>query len=360
MIIEYIRCKDMKEGDVLARTLYTDKDRILLRAGNTLTKRSIDTITQTGFKGVYIENELVDRRVGIEIPEPLISDLECFCVVDLCKKIIHKSNIIKDRACPMFYTYRKDLEDRVDDFVDLFFEYEQQDKLIFETEDTRTFNTWLSYHSLNTCLLSMGMAIKMGLDRKTVYEIALGGLYHDIGKLFVDWGLVNKLNPSDAELKEIRKHCEHGKILAQHHNFSLNTTYAIWQHHEREDGSGYPKRLRSDKIQLSAKIVGLASYFDNMVNYNPFNNHAQNLLTQKDALEKLYADERFDKTCVRALNKFVSPYPIGTKVKLSNGKQGIVIRNKAGQPLRPTVLCGRAEVLNLAEDTNLLNVVVLD
>lgn len=358
MIVEYIRCKDMKEGDVLARTLYTDRDRILLRAGNCLTNNSIRAIKQHGFKGIYIESELSDKRLPISIPEPLISDFECFYIVDLAKKIIHKTNVIKDRNCPLFYTYRKNLEEKIEEFVDLFYEYEEKGELLFETEDTRTFNTWLSYHSLNTCLLSIGMAIKMGLDKKTVYQIGLGGIYHDIGKLFIDWGLVNKLDPTKSDREILRTHCEHGKILAQHHNFPLPTIYAIWQHHERMDGSGYPKRLEKDKIQLSAKIVGLASSFDNLVNYNPFN--TDSLMTQKDALERLYADSKFDKDCVRALNEFVCPYPIGIKVKLSNGKEGVVIRNKTGQPLRPMVLCGRAEILNLADDPKLLNVVIED
>ena len=110
------------------------------------------------------------------------------------------------------------------------------------------------------------------------------------------------------------------------------------------------------KIPLPAKIVSLASSYDNMVNYNPFHTDP---LTQKDALEQIYADDKFNKKCVIALNKFVVPYPIGTKVQLSNGKEGLVIKNKPGSPLRPLILCGRAEVLNLAEDSNLLNVVIV-
>ena len=58
---------------------------------------------------------------------------------------------------------------------------------------------------------------------------------------------------------------------------------------------------------------------------------------------------------IKVLNTYIKEI----SSKLSNGKEGIVIRNKAGQPLRPMVLCGRAEVLNLAEDSNLLNVVIL-
>lgn len=143
--------------------------------------------------------------------------------------------------------------------------------------------------------------------------------------------------------------------MFQEHGYSINTTYAIYFHHEREDGSGYPYGVSANKIPLSAKIVSLANSYDNMVNYNPFHT---NPLSQKEALEQIYGDDKFNKECVIALNKFVVPYPIGTKVKLSNGKVGLIIRNKPGQPLRPLVLCGRAEVLNLADDNTLLNVVI--
>lgn len=358
MIVEYIRCNDMKAGDILARTLYTDKNRILLRAGNCLTESSIRVIKQQGYKGIYIENELSDKRLPVSIPEPLLSDFESMCIIGLAKELISKTNIINDRNCPLFYTYRKKLEENVQEFVNLFFEYEQRGELLFETEDARTHSTWLFYHSLNTCLLSIGMAIKMGLDKKEVYEIGLGALFHDIGKMFIDRSLVNKINPSDSDRNILRTHCEHGKRLFQEQGYGIDTVYAIWQHHEHEDGSGYPNKLQSQLIRRSAKIVGLASAYDNMVNYNPFN--SDTLLHQKDALEQLYGDVRFDSECVKALNAFVSLYPIGTKVKLSNGKEGLVIRNKAQQPLRPMVLCGRAEVLNLAEDPALLNVVIIN
>lgn len=345
----------MKVGDRLAKTLYTDKNRILLRAGNHLSEAAIRNIKELGYKGIYIENELSEKREDITVPEPLISDFESMQVVSLMKDIVSRTNIVNDQNDPMFFTFRKKLEEYVRGFVDVFYEMEEKNELLLEVEDSRTHGTWLFYHSLNTCLLSIGIAIKLGLPKETTYEIAMGAVFHDVGKMFVPRELVEKINPTKQELEQIREHATKGFRLFQRHGYPVNTTYAIWFHHEREDGSGYPNGVKSDKIPLTAKIVSLASSYDNMVNYNPFNT---NPLSQKEALEKIYGDAKFNNDCIIALNQFAVPYPVGTKVKLSNGKEGLVIKNTPGQPLRPMILSGRAEVLKLASDSSLLNVVI--
>ena len=355
MIPEYIRCSSIKEGDKLARTLYMDDDRILMRAGNKLTKASINAIMNQGYKGIYIESELSNKREDMPIAEPLIGDFESMQVVSLMKKMTFNTNILKDRNCPKFFTYRKDLEDYVKGFIDIFYDLNDKGELLLETEDARTRNTWIFYHSLNTCLIAIGMCAKMDLPKQRTFDIAMGAIFHDVGKLFINRELVFKDNINEKEKAEIREHCTTGFRMFQTHGYPVDTTYAIWQHHEREDGTGYPNRVDPSKIPLSAKIVGLASSYDNMVNYTPYNT---NPIPQKDVLEMICADSRFNKECVIALAQFVTPYPIGTKVKLSNGVEGIVIKNKAGQPLRPLVLSGRADVYNLADDTRYLNVTI--
>lgn len=192
MIPEYIRCENMKTGDVLARTLYTDKNRILLRSGNCLSEAAIRAIKEQGYKGIYIESELADKRENIPIPEPLISDFESMQVIALMKDIVYRTNIEKDRNDPMFFTFRKKLEEYVSEFVTIFYELESRNELLFETEDARTHGTWLFYHSLNTCLLSIGIAIKMGRPKEEVLEIAMGAIFHDVGKMLIPRDLVNK------------------------------------------------------------------------------------------------------------------------------------------------------------------------
>ena len=356
-MVEYIRTERAKRGDKVARTLYDDKGRLLIKEGNPLTEMGIKVIKDMGYKGMYIENESMVRREDIPIPEPLISDLQCMQIIALMKDIVTCDNIKYDPFDPTFHVYRKKMEEYVKDLVDVLHEHEDNNTLLLETEDVRTFHTWLYYHSLNTCLISIGIAIKLGLPKEEVTNIAIGALFHDVGKMFIPRDLVNKVNVTEKEKAEIRKHSESGFRLFQRINsYTVSTTYGIWFHHEREDGSGYPNGVKGDKIPLAAKIVGLASSYDNMINYNPFHT---NPMMQSEALEQLGGDKRFNIECVKALMRFVVPYPVGTKVKLSDGREALVLKNVPGSPLRPYLICGR-ELLELSTDANLLNLVITE
>lgn len=355
MVVEYVRVQNAQVGDVIARTLYDEKGRILLRNGNKLTAAGIRVIKEQGYKGIYIEQEGLERREDIPVPEPLVSDFQCMQIIALMQDMVQKTNIIHHNTDPHFSAYCKKLEEYVEELVDLFYEHESKNQLLFETEDTRTYKTWLYYHSLNTCLLTIGMCIKLGIPKPRTFDIALGAMFHDVGKMFIPRELVNKINLTDAERKEIRKHAEYGFRLFQRFGHSIDTTYGIWFHHEREDGSGYPNGVKGDKIPVAAKIVSLASSYDNMVNYNPFSN---NPMSQHEALEQICGDKRFHTQCAIALTRFVVPYPMGSKVKLSDGREALVLKNVPGSPLRPYLLVGK-EVLNLSADERFLNLVIV-
>lgn len=355
MVVEYVRVQHVQVGDIVARTLYDEKARVLLREGNKLSAAGIRVIKEQGYKGIYIQQEGTERREDIPVPEPLVSDFQTIQLIAFMRDIVQRTNVYNYNTDPHFSAACKKIEEYVTDLVDLLYEYEAKNQLLFETEDTRTHATWIYYHSLNTCLLSIGICIKMGLPKQKTLEIALGAILHDIGKMFIPRELVNKINPTDAERKEIRKHAELGFRLFQRFGYSIDTTYGIWFHHEREDGSGYPNGVKGEKIPLAAKIVGLASSYDNMINYNPFQKTA---MSQQEALEQICGDKRFNTNCVVALTKFVVPYPIGSKVKLSNGMEAIVLKNVPGSPLRPYLIANK-KVLNLAGDEKLLNLVIV-
>lgn len=351
-MVEYVRTEKLCSGDILARTIYDDKGRILLREGNKLTDASITAITTYKYKGVYIVN-YAERREHIPIPEPLVDDLIWLKLAGYLSEMY----AIKD--CEPydinFVTLRKKIEEIVKEIVDNFYEYKAADKLLYETEDARSQNSWLYFHSINTCLITIGICIYLGLEKNRTYDIALGGIYHDLGKMYLPASLINKKGISCKERNQIREHAEYGFRLFQKINlYSIDTTYAIWFHHEREDGSGYPHGVMGDKIPLGAKIVGLASSYDNMINYNPYNRKP---LSQQEALELLSGDIKFDTSCVSAMMKFIVPYPIGTKVTLSSGAEGLVLKNVTSLPLRPYILCGK-NVLNLSEDEKYRAIVI--
>ena len=249
---EYVRIKNIKEGDVLGKTVYDEKCRILLKTGNSITNRSLATLRDLGYKGLYIENDTSKRREDIPIAEPLLEDITVLQLIGLLNDLFNNRNPETNVFDPMFTVTRKKLEDIVEEMVDKFFLLEAEGKLVYETEDARNNKNWLLYHSLNTAIITCGTAIKMGLPKSDVIFITLGAIYHDYGKALLNIVLINNTNLSNRDREEIRTHTEKAFRVFQRLNYPLETTYSIWFHHEHCDGTGYPKAVKGDKIPVGA------------------------------------------------------------------------------------------------------------
>ncbi len=356
-MVEYVRTENLKPGDIIAKSLYDENGRTLLMATKTLTETAIRVIRQYGYKGVYIDNIDEFRRESIPIPEPLIDELTQMQLMSLLKTIYNNKAIQVDFYDAHFMSDKKKLHGMLEDIIDTLVKAEYQGKLLFELEDSRNINTWLYFHSMNVCFLSIGMAIKLGLSKQEIMEIALGAIYHDMGKAWFADSLVNKQGLSEVERKTLREHPEKMFRFLQKHNYSVSTLYAVWQHHEKANGEGYPSGLKGGKIVDSAKIVAAANVYDNLVNMNPYEDKLS--MYQSEAIEYLSANDDQDLTCLRALFLIVAPYPVGTKVRLSNGVEGIVVKNFPDFPLRPALIAGK-DVILLHKDPTYRNTTITE
>ncbi len=351
-MIEYVKMDSVKPGDKLLRTIFDEKGRTLLRYGCTLSEKQIEVLKSYHFKGMYIENNTGERRNDIPISEPLIDDIFAIQIAGRIKDFCDCHQRGFELYDPVFSEFKKRMDDIIDDIVHALYTAKEEKRLLYETEDLRSKKTWLYYHSINTCVISAGIAIKMGLPLSEVKNIARAGMYHDIGKVFINHALVTKDSITKEEKEELRTHAEKGFRVFQKQNYPIAVTYGIWFHHEREDGTGYPNKVKAEKIPVSAKIVGLASHYDNLVNYNPIE---ETILDSNDAIEKIMADTRFNTDVVRAFTEFVMPYNIGFKVKLSDGRIATVVKNREGFPLRPYLLSqGQFIDMNAAANLNIV------
>uniref|UniRef100_UPI0040568268 HD-GYP domain-containing protein n=1 Tax=Agathobacter sp. TaxID=2021311 RepID=UPI0040568268 len=353
-MIEFVRTEHLKVGDRIANPLYDEMCRVLMKAGRSLTETAIRVIKQNGYKGVYIENNDVLRREQVPIAEPLVDDLKQLQLMNLLKHIYQNKNISRDFFDKQFMADKHQLHEFLEEIIDALVKAEEEGRLLFEMEDSRNAGTWIFFHSINVCLLSIGMAIKMGKSKTEIMDIALGAIYHDLGKGWFPDNLVNKMGLSESERRQLREHPEKMFRFLQKHNYSVTTLYAVWQHHEKINGTGYPQQLKGDKIVESARIVSCANIYDNMVNMNPYEGES---FYQEDAIEYLSANAELDIDCLRALLQVVVPYPVGTKVVLSNGQEGIVVKNSVGMPLRPMLIVNK-ELVYMDKDEKYRNVTV--
>lgn len=353
-MLEYVRVEHLKIGDVCAKNLYDETGRVICEEDKSLNENAINSIREFGYKGIYVLHPGNKRRELIPLLEPLFDDVFLMTLFKTVRSLFENTNVIYDAFDPQFMEDKKVIHELMEQMVDILIQAEEDHRLLFEVEDQRTFNTWIYFHSVNVCLLSIGIAIKLGLSRKEIIEVALGAIYHDVGKARVDAKVVNNREITEAEREILRNHPENMFRFLKKHGYSMNTLYAVWQHHEKMDGSGYPYGLTQDKILKSAHIVACANAYDHLINKNPYGGKS---MYAAEAIEYMSVNKEQDIDCLRALFQIIAPYTVGTKVMLSNGTEALVVKNSTLQPLRPAILVDK-QMIRLDSDLDYLNVTI--
>jgi putative nucleotidyltransferase with HDIG domain len=148
-------------------------------------------------------------------------------------------------------------------------------------------------HSKRVSDISSKIAKEMGLNNNDIEKVKLTGLMHDIGKIIVpDEALNKKYALSDDEWEIMKRHPETGyKILASSKDFDPIAKIVL-QHHERWDGTGYPRGLKGEEIDIKARIISIADSYDAMLTDRPFKSG----ISKKQALEEIKknAGKQFD------------------------------------------------------------------
>lgn len=126
-------------------------------------------------------------------------------------------------------------------------------------------------HAKRVGTLCRKTARALGLDAESVKKIALGGLMHDIGKIAVDNRILEKPGMlNEDEWKVMRKHAEIGARVISSDPDLADVGEAVLYHHERWDGTGYPKGIREKQIPMAARIIALADSYDAMINQSTY------------------------------------------------------------------------------------------
>lgn len=194
------------------------------------------------------------------------------------------------------------------------------------------------FHSLNVATLSMMLAKSSGMSADEIKTIALGALFHDMGKLKVPSAIVRKTTPLSApEENYLKLHTKYSLDLANlAKNFPQGAKHILSQHHELLDGSGYPKQLKGDEIDLTAQLIAVVNAYDNLC-------HPQDPSTTRipnNALSYLFKNKKaqYNSAYLALLVRLMGVYPPGSVVQLSNQQLGLVISVNSDRLLFPNVL----------------------
>jgi putative nucleotidyltransferase with HDIG domain len=154
-------------------------------------------------------------------------------------------------------------------------------------------------HSINVCVFVVSLAHHAGVSRADVADLAVGALLHDLGKSQIPKDLLTRDGPlSEAEMEVMRSHVLTGeRLLASHGGLTPTAMVAVSQHHEKLDGSGYPRALAGDGVHLFGRITAIADVFDAMTT----NRSYQRAMTAFDALSRMKTvlEDKFDQELLR-------------------------------------------------------------
>jgi HD-GYP domain-containing protein (c-di-GMP phosphodiesterase class II) len=182
-------------------------------------------------------------------------------------------------------------------------------------------------HSLNVCLYSIAVALHLGYSREQVVEICVAALLHDIGMLLVPWEIILKNGGlTQDEWFEIQKHPLLGCVLmARISGLPESVGIAVLQTHERENGKGYPLRSTAASIHRHAKIVQVADIYEALTSPRPYRDeHIP--YRAIEMVVKMTRQGLLDGAIVKALIAGLSLFPVGSLVKLNDGRVAKVIR----------------------------------
>jgi HD-GYP domain-containing protein (c-di-GMP phosphodiesterase class II) len=173
----------------------------------------------------------------------------------------------------------------------------------------------------------------MGFSKDKLFELGLSALFHDIGMFLVPDDILRKPDRlTQEESDAVRKHPEMGRDILSIRGGSYPwLSEVVYQHHEREEGQGYPRGLRGDRIHEYAKILGIVDTYEAMTHNRPH----RRAISVRELIES--KNQQFAPRIIKVFLEQISLYPIGSYVKLNNKSLAKVIDTNDHQPLRPVV-----------------------
>jgi HD-GYP domain-containing protein (c-di-GMP phosphodiesterase class II) len=330
----------LKPGMTLARTIFNDVGSVLLQRGVILSEAYINALRRRGFVAVFVRDgiaddiqpqEMISQRVRVAVRRHLRAifvtlqryNEECGGSEDCLK------SGLGERIAPLIKQLCNDVENIVDEILST--------EAISGIISLRSHDNYTFEHSVDVTVSGVLLGRKLHLPLDNLRQLALGCLLHDIGKLLVPQGILNKVEPlSISELAIIQQHPRLGYDIARHivPPEQLPACHVVYQHHERQDGTGYPRGLQggngisvrrpgqefveTGRILPIAEIAAVADVYSALASDRPYRPALEpsSIVT---CLNKM-AGNHLNREMVMHFTSIVPPFPVGSRVVITSGK----------------------------------------
>ena len=336
-----IRTSELKEGMSFDKPVYIDGNNLLVPPHIPLKQKDIDRLLRWEIHEVETEGSIIK-----EISGPMNLD-------DISIKI---SEIAKT-GDSSYSTWSKQLNEIFDDIKkkrlsvagsdhqlidsiskELHDEIEKNPEAIFQNIIHGKKNeVLLSTSGLNCASISAIIGKSMKIPHFRIIHLITASLLHDTGMLRIPDKIINKKGKlSPDELKKIMMHTIYSyQILLQELKYTEEIAIIVLYHHEKWNGTGYPKNIKGEAIPIGARILAVADAYEAMLNQRPY----REALIGYNAMKNILSDNgtHFDPNILKIFLQCVGIYPIGSFILLNNSMVGKVVAVNSNAPMRPQI-----------------------
>ena len=356
--------KDLEDGMILGKSLYEANGKLLLGAGFRITDYMISNLALRKYTHLYIMEDGTDDIV----PEDVITDeIKLQAKIELAGKVTELKRQAKFENLSLYkakeliqkgYLKNVNITYAMHSIIDeILKDISSAGATFAKMVMIKSEESYFLDHAFNTAVLSILIGKKYRFTKEELRSLALGTYLHDIGKVVLDQIKESEHPGKVAEL--YNEHPTFGYLLLNNSagKISPMETQIVNQHHEYQDGSGFPiglkgqnqapiKTVTSDskgRIYRLAEICCVVDAFDNLV-YNPLK---KKQLSQAQALKQIIMDagKLYNKHIVQTLLKVVPNYPVGITVRVLDivdphliGYRGVIAKINEDNINKPVVV----------------------
>jgi HD-GYP domain-containing protein (c-di-GMP phosphodiesterase class II) len=351
---------DVPDEYFFTEDVFLDKKFLLLTPGVPVSPGLKKALRDWEFFKVYTEGHTTDQQFTRTVPSLSVAVKESEAVEKAEKKeelpeteepvpdqtsfeqVEKTYNDFQDFISQIYtrYATRKELQlqvisDKVKDLCD-FIKTNKRDILRIQPSQENRDKNYLVIHSMRSTLYAIVIGLQLKFPIHKLIELGVSCILHEIGMIRLPPQLyMGNKALAPAEKNAILTHPVISYNILREFSFPLNICLGVLEHHERENGEGYPRKLSKEKISLYAKIIAVACSYEAATAPRPYKEARDAYSGIVDIMKN--QGKQYDETVIRALLFSLSLFPIGLYVLLSNDKIGQVIDVNPENPKYPVV-----------------------
>lgn len=324
-----VHVTDLKSGDILQADTFNDKGLHVLKKDTELRLAEISKLVQHGVDYVDVISLTMNDKSK---KSPKIQESLAKTKPHLEHAIDGFENVFLE-ALSTGKVNNTVVDDIMHPLIDQLTEHTDVVSLLLANDFT---DDYTYQHSVQVGMLSYYIANWLGYSKKNAYIAGKAGYLHDIGKCRIPQALLNKPDKlTPEEFEEVKLHTTYGYEIIRDSSLDEVSALVALQHHERDDGSGYPLRLNKQNIHPFSQITAVADVFSAMTTQRVYQSKQELLVVLREIYSMSFG--KLNAKPTQAFIRHMIPNFIGKKVILSNGQSGIIIMTNPADSFRPLI-----------------------